>query len=100
MSPVTLRKSHFAAVESIFTRNGATDFFISQSLEMGSDFRANIKPAYQRRISNSSGSRFGFTLSFLFAMGCENQREDLQPTAYFTTRRVAVWDSCCRSNHV
>jgi hypothetical protein len=48
--PVASKNADRRKPDGTFTRNGATQFFISQSLEIDFVFRANIKPAYQRRI--------------------------------------------------
>jgi hypothetical protein len=63
---------------SIFTRNGATKKIVDQSLEMDLVFRATIKPAYQRRISISSGSSFGLRCRFSSRWDCKIPSEDLQ----------------------
>jgi len=50
-APFLSLKLVFPATKSFFTRNGATQFFISHSCENHPLFRATIKPAYQGRFS-------------------------------------------------
>jgi hypothetical protein len=49
------------------------EIFISRTVESVSVFRATIKPAYQRRISISSGSSFGLRCRFSSQWGVKPQ---------------------------
>jgi hypothetical protein len=57
---------------------------VQQSLEMDLVFRATIKPAYQRRFSNSSGSYFGLRCRFSSRWDSKYRSEDLQQPALFS----------------